>query len=241
MSLQKRKFMVYYPIKTKCLFCLFVSFEYYQKYEGGEYPMGSTSNIKYLSMEEFNELIDVIEKVDHSSKFMLRNRVIFLVAEYCGLRASEIGLIELTDLNLRQKTIFCRRLKGSVSNVLKILDNRVYVELEKYYQERLKLTITSKYLFPSKSGRPINRRTLDILMKFYCSFTTISQDKWHFHTLKHTCAMELIAIPSMDVRDVQWWLGHKYINNTMIYLNYSVEAKRELYNKISNHKKTKLR
>lgn len=193
----------------------------------------STLNIKYLSIEEFDELIEAIKKFDSSSKFFMRNLTIFLIAEYCGLRASEIGLIEITDFNVKKRTVFCRRLKGSVSNVLKIVDERVFTELEKYYQERIKAPSTSKYLFPSKSGQPINRRTLDILMKFYCSFTTISRDKWHFHTLKHTCAMELIAVSDVDVRDVQWWLGHKYISNTMIYLNYSVDAKKELYDKIS--------
>lgn len=196
----------------------------------------STSNIKYLSTAEYNDLIDVIKKVDMSSKFHTRNLAIFLVAEYCGLRASEVGLIEITDFNVKDHSIFCRRLKGSVSNVLKIVDERVFYELEKYYQERIRTPFTSNYLFPSKSGRPINRKTLDILMKFYCSFTTISQDKWHFHTLKHTRAMELIAIPHIDVRDVQWWLGHKYISNTMIYLNYSIEAQKGLYDKISNSK-----
>lgn len=202
--------------------------------------MGSsfrTSNIKYLSTAEYNELIDAIKKVDTSSKFHQRNLAIFLIAEYCGLRASEVGLIEITDFNVKEQTIFCRRLKGSVSNVLKIVDERVFYELEKYYQERIRIPHASKCLFTSKSGRPINRRTLHLLMKFYCSFTSISQDKWHFHTLKHTRAMELIAIPDIDIRDVQWWLGHKYISNTMIYLNYSIEAQRGLYDKISNSRK----
>lgn len=209
----------------------------------GKYTMGksfSTLNIKYLSMDEFDELIEVIETVDQSSKFCQRNMTIFLIAEYCGLRASEVGLIELTDVDLKAQTIFCRRLKGSVSNVLLLQDERILEELEKYYQERLKAPFSSKYLFTSKSGLPINRRTLDLLMKYYCSFTTISQDKWHFHTLKHTCAMELISTPNTDLRDVQWWLGHKYIANTMIYLNYSIDAKKGFYNNLSiNRRKRK--
>ena len=72
-------------------------------------------------------------------------------------------------------------------------------------------------------------------MKFYCSFTSISPDKHHFHTLKHTRAMQMIATPGVNLRDVQWWLGHKYIANTMIYLNYSVEAQAELYKKLENN------
>jgi len=196
----------------------------------------STSNIKYLTTAEFDELIHALE-TDVSSKFHIRNLAMFLIAEYCGLRASEIGLIKVADYNAIEQTIFCRRLKGSVSNVLKIVDARVLAALDKYCAIRKEATYSSKYLFTSKSGLQINRRTLDILMKFYCSFTTISEDKWHFHTLKHTCALKLIAIEGIDIRDVQWWLGHKYIANTMIYLNYSTAAQKRLYEKLLNSRK----
>ena len=74
-------------------------------------------------------------------------------------------------------------------------------------------------------------------MKYYCSFTSIPRDKWHFHALKHTRAMELMETDGFDVRDVQWWLGHKYIANTMIYLNYSIQAQKSLYTKLVNSMK----
>lgn len=182
-------------------------------------------------MKEFDEIINAISQVDQSSKFMKRNLTLFLVAEYCGLRASEVGMLEFTDYNPDEKTIFCRRLKGSVSNKLKIVDSRVSDALDSFYSERISQK-HGKRIFASKTERPIDRRTLDALMKYYCSFTHISPDKWHFHTLKHTRAMELIDGFNLDVRDVQWWLGHKYIANTMIYLNYSINAQQKLYEKL---------
>ena len=45
--------------------------------------------------------------------------------------------------------------------------------------------------------------------------------------------MRLLDIEKADIRDVQWWLGHKYITNTMIYLNYSISARKDLYNKLT--------
>lgn len=194
-----------------------------------------TSNIKYLLIEEYNELINTIQKIDNSSKFSLRNLSAFLIAEYCGLRASEIGMIRFTDYNnhLSSPTIFCRRLKGSVSNTLKIVDPRVIETMNNFYEMRLQNPNHGQYLFASKSEKPLDRRTLDYLMKYYCSFTSIPAEKWHFHTLKHTRAMELIEnVNGIDIRDVQWWLGHKYISNTMIYLNYSVQAQQKLYEKL---------
>lgn len=194
----------------------------------------TTTNIKYLTAGEFDELIETIKKTDFSSKFLQRNLTAFLLAEYCGLRASELGLLEFSDFDPKEKTIFCRRLKGSVSNKLKIVDLRVYDEMCRHYYQRLKQPSHSNRIFTSKTEQPINRRTLDTLMKYYCSFTSISEDKWHFHTLKHTRAMELVEMDNIDIRDVQWWLGHKYISNTMIYLNYSVKAQEKLYTKLIN-------
>lgn len=63
------------------------------------------ASIKYLTVDEFNELIEKVPEADPSSKFMKRNLTIFLVAEYCALRASEIGAIRFTDYD--PKTILC--------------------------------------------------------------------------------------------------------------------------------------
>lgn len=191
------------------------------------------ASIKYLTVDEFNELIEKIPEADPSSKFMKRNLTIFLVAEYCALRASEIGAIRFTDYDPKNNTLFCRRLKGSSCNTLKLADSRVATAMQEFYIDRLNNPSHGNFIFASKSERPINRRTLHTLMKYYCSFTSISPDKWHFHALKHTCAMKLIDYYHFDVRDVQWWLGHKYISNTMIYLNYSTNAQSRLYEKIS--------
>ena len=191
------------------------------------------ASIKYLTVDEFNELIAKIPEVDSSSKFMKRNLTLFLIAEYCGLRASEVGAIEFTDYRPKDNTLFCKRRKESASNTLRLEDSRVAKAMEEFYNERIANPLHGKFIFASKSERPIDRRTLHTLMKFYCSFTSISPDKWHFHALKHTCAMKLIDYYHFDVRDVQWWLGHKYISNTMIYLNYSTNAQSRLYEKIA--------
>ena len=40
------------------------------------------ASIKYLTVDEFNELIEKIPEADPSAKFMKRYLTIFLVAEY---------------------------------------------------------------------------------------------------------------------------------------------------------------
>lgn len=183
--------------------------------------------IKFLTDAETTRLYRVISQ--ESSIHSLRNKAMFTIAKYCALRASEVGLIKITDFDVLRNTIYCRRLKGSNNNTLKIIDKDLQKILKEYRNYRLTLDYGQDYLFPSQKGYPISRKTLDVIMKNYCTKANIPFDKRHFHVLKHTRAIELIEDYELSIRDVQWWLGHKNINNTMIYLEYSEKAMSTLF------------
>lgn len=187
--------------------------------------------IKFLTPEERTLLFNIIAQ--DKSLHAQRNKAIFFVAKYCALRASEIGLIQLHDYNAISHSIYCRRVKGSNSNTIKIVDPIVAGYLDVYYHFRVNMLTDSKYLFLSQKGSPVNRRTLDNLMKFYGEKAGLNISKCHFHVLKHTRAMELINYPRVELRDVQWWLGHKSINNTMLYLKYTSKAQEKLFGYIA--------
>lgn len=52
------------------------------------------------------------------------------------------------------------------------------------------------------------------------------------HVLKHTRAIDLSEL-DLDLDDVQFWLGHKNIANTMKYLAYTTTLKRKLFMQLS--------
>lgn len=189
-----------------------------------------SGDLKFLTPQEKAELFKAIST--DTSRLSNRNKAIFYLSEYCALRASEIGLLTLADFNIAKKSIFCRRLKGSKNNTLKIVNSRVFEALERHYWERIQINSSDNHLFLSQLGKPISRKTLDVLMKSYCSCTQIPREKHHFHVLKHTRAMELIEYNDVKLTDVQWWLGHRNIQNTMIYLDYTSSAMLTLFNKI---------
>ncbi|MCC8027693.1 MAG: site-specific integrase [Clostridium sp.] len=186
--------------------------------------------IKFLTKNELAELFARINL--DASDYAVRNRAIFYIAKYCALRASEIGLIHLNDYDPTSHLVYCERLKGSQSNTLKIVDNKVCDALNAYYSIRILMPTESPFLFLSRLNRPISRKTLDLIFKQYCTGTHIPQDKRHFHTLKHTRAMELIEY-RLELRDVQWWLGHANLSNTMIYLNFTTAAQDRLFNRLA--------
>ena len=58
------------------------------------------------------------------------------------------------------------------------------------------------------------------------------KSKWHFHTLKHTRAVDL-AEKGLDLKEIQYWLGHKEISNTQIYFQFTSVQYNALYRKLS--------
>lgn len=193
------------------------------------------AKIKYLSSEQTKELYKVIDS--DRKLHSVRNRAIIKLGKYCALRASEIGMLKIDDYNTVSQTIFCERLKGSLDNTLRIVDNEVIDAMTDWLEVR-SLMVERKgdtpYLFISQEGTPISRKTLDTIFKSYCAKTSIPKDKRHFHVLKHTRAIEL-GEAGFDIKDIKFWLGHKNVNNTYKYLQYTTAQQRMLYDKLSNY------
>lgn len=194
-----------------------------------------TTEIKYLTEDETQQLFQAIN--NDSSRYALRNQAIFHLAKYCALRVSEIALLRCSDYSWNHKHIYCRRQKGSCNNTLRIIDPYVLFYLEEYIYNRNKLFpyAPSDIMFPSQFDQPISRKTLDHMFKSYCAVTKIPRSKQHFHTLKHTRAIELVEL-GVRIEDVQWWLGHKNISNTQIYAQYTTKLQEALYHQIMRTK-----
>lgn len=182
--------------------------------------------IKYLTEDELKRLFKAIEK--SSDKYKIRNEAIFKTAYYCALRATEVSLIKIDDFNNSKNEIYCRRLKGSLNNTIRIIDKDILRSLKRYIREYE----PTDNLFSSQLNSTISRKTLDRLMKNYCKLANIKDEsKHHFHTLRHTRAVRL-AESNLDIKDVQYWLGHKEISNTLIYFQYTSSQYELLYKKL---------
>lgn len=191
--------------------------------------MNKNTEIKYLYTEEKERLYTTIE--NYCSKHAIRNKALFYLAEYCGLRASEVGLLCTDFFDPNKREIYCRRIKSGKNNTLRIIDDNVYNSLIEYLKIKDLIYPSSQYLFPSNRGTPISRQMLDVLMKEFCSKAKIHQEKAHFHALRHTRAIEL-ADRGLEIREIQYWLGHIDIKNTEIYLQFTSRQYENLYRKL---------
>jgi integrase len=65
--------------------------------------------LQFLTQEELKRLFAVIKDQ--------RDKTLFLLAYRHGLRATEVGLLQRTDVDLKQGRITIHRLKGSLSGI----------------------------------------------------------------------------------------------------------------------------
>lgn len=171
------------------------------------------SKIHVLTHAQIGQLFAVITD--------LRDRALFLVAYRHGLRASEVSLLEKTDVDLGKTKIRIRRLTQRPSGIHSLQKDEA-LALKRYLKSR---TDTSAILFLSASGGAITRRGLDWLMKDYGQQANLPPKKRHFHVLKHSIATHLLG-EGADLRFVHQWLDHTMLQSTAIYA-YLVTAERK--------------
>ena len=163
----------------------------------------SRKALKFLTLRETKSLMKQIKTS--------RDKAIFLIAYRHGLRASEIGLLRVGDINLKDRSIYLTRVKGSVSGFQRIDEKEVEV-----LKPLMSSTSTNKPLFRSQKGCPISRQQLDRLIKSYGTLARLPKSKRHFHILKHSIAVHLLQAGA-EIILVKELLGHKSIQNTLLY------------------------
>lgn len=145
---------------------------------------------KYLSSEELANVTKLIEK------YPVRDTALLALAVHTGARASELLIVQPTDLDLETKSVYIRGLKGSRDRWIP-LHNDVFDLVKQHIPFNISysrlVAIWDKY-------RPVKKK---------------------FHSLRHTFAVNLYK-RTKDIKLVQIALGHTSILNTMVYVDYVV-------------------
>jgi len=152
---------------------------------------------KYLLRSEEEELKRVLKLFEERDK---RDTVLIELALATGARASEILAITGKDLEAENQTVFIKGIKGSNDREIP-LKSRLYTRLERL-----------------NSGPDVRLFKISYprLVQIWLSFRPCNKK---FHSLRHTFALNLYK-KTKDIRLVQVALGHRSIQNTMIYADY---------------------
>lgn len=166
-----------------------------------------------LTIEEIDNLINAI---DLSTREGQRNRAILETLYSCGLRVSELCNLKLSELYLDQGFIKVEG-KGNKQRLVPISPRAIH-ELQLYFMDRNMAYIKPEYedfVFISKRGKNISRIMVFHFIKELAERIQL-QKNISPHTFRHSFATHLLE-GGANLRVIQSMLGHESIGTTEIY------------------------
>lgn len=179
----------------------------------------------FLTIKEVEKLYSTISESD---LYELRDKAIFELLYSCGLRISEAVDLKCDNIDFENKFIKVKG-KGSKERLIPLGDEALRL-LQKYISESRQQIIgnrASEYLFISKKGPNLNRKSVWRLLKGYVDRAEIKKNITP-HTLRHSFATHLIE-NGADLRSVQELLGHMDISTTQIYTHLARRKLKEVH------------
>ena len=199
-----------------------------------ESPQAGLHLPEVLTIEEIDNLI---ESIDLSTREGQRNRTILETLYSCGLRVSELCNLKISDLYLQEGFIKVEG-KGSKQRLIPI-SPRAIRELQLYFIDRNQFSIKKDYedyVFISKRGTNISRIMVFHIIKTLAEAIglkkTISP-----HTFRHSFATHLLE-GGANLRAIQCMLGHESIGTTEIYTH--IDKSRLRSEIIEHHPRNKI-
>ncbi len=162
---------------------------------------------KYLVDSELSELKRILRLFQDKDR---RNTCLIELALNTGGRASELLNLKWIDVDLTEKTVFIKGLKGSNDREIPLRD----AEFKRLLSLKSDTDQNNDLIFKISYPR---------LVQIWNDYKPVDKK---FHSLRHTFALNLFK-KTKDLRLVQVALGHRNIQNTIVYAEY-VYSTREL-------------
>lgn len=170
------------------------------------------ARLKYLLRDEVDRLL---AGITHP-----RDLAIFTVAYWRGLRASEVGQLDLADWNPVSRRLYIHRAKRSNSGEYALCPPEVQA-LQRWLRDR---GGWPGPLFPSERRTGIGRRQLHNLIRMYGLKAGIATEYCHMHVLRHSIAVRLVE-DGKNAFEIKDWLGHRSVTSTEIYAQMTNQAR----------------
>lgn len=167
----------------------------------------------------------------------LRDRAMIEMAYGCGLRASELCGLKISDIDKTGGVLYIRG-KGDKERLVPFVGAPRSIA-QKYMDEARPILLgkegdasiskNNDYLFVSVNGRAMNRGELWNIVQKRGKRAGIARSRLHPHVLRHSFATHLQR-RGMDLRTLQELLGHSSIATTEKYAHLDTEL-RDIYDR----------
>ena len=188
--------------------------------EEGFHETNVTSSIKsprvpkkepvFLNQQEYKALL-----YEAQSRVRPRDTAILMTLIQCGLREGELVRLELSDVDLIKRELHLRGRKGGVDTDIPLVEAAVEA-LSQWLAVRPKVEHTRVFI-SSRSAKALDERAIRYLVKYYMKRAGIRKQA-STHTLRHTFGAFKSA-KNVDLKTLQYWMGHKRPETTLHYLH----------------------
>ncbi|MHB8277406.1 MAG: tyrosine-type recombinase/integrase [Candidatus Humimicrobiaceae bacterium] len=148
-------------------------------------------------------------------KYALRDKLIFTMFTYTGLRRTELINLNWNDINLGSKYLIVRKSKNKNQRIIPLHD-KVIELLDLYLNQRLPLK--NNALFIGGTENRIHHNSLKNLFDRYIKIAGLSGKGYTIHTLRHTFATRLLN-KDVSLVNIKNLMGHQSLESTQIYLH----------------------
>jgi len=163
-----------------------------------------------LSKEEVKRILSAPENDKH--------RLLLSIIYGCGLRRSEVIMLEPGDIDYDRMLLSVRQSKGFKDRVVP-LSSRLAEQIMEYVSRRK----PAVYLFEGqRQGNPYSATSVEKIFRIACQKAGISKDIT-LHGLRHSYATHLLEAGT-DLRYIQELLGHKSSKTTEIYTHVTEKS-----------------
>jgi site-specific recombinase XerD len=170
-------------------------------------------------------LQSLIEAADQTTPGGLRNRAILELIYAAGVRLSEVAALNLSQLDLNERTLLVRG-KGNKERMV-LVGGPAETALRRYLSRgRPKLSNGAEAaLFLNRDGKRLSGRSVQQIVRRHAMRAGLDA-RVYPHLLRHSFATHLLD-GGAELRVVQELLGHASASTTQIYTHVTEERQRE--------------
>lgn len=166
---------------------------------------------EYLSSGEIDKLIKATRNI---GRYGHRDATMILLAYRHGLRVSELVSLRWSQFDLKHGLFHVVRQKNGIDSTHPLYG----VELRALQKIRRE-SPGSQFVFLTERGSPMTDSTFRKMLYRAGEMAKLDLPV-HPHMLRHSCGFKL-ANDGQDTRSIQYYLGHKNIQNTVPYTQIS--------------------
>jgi integrase/recombinase XerD len=135
----------------------------------------------------------------------------------CGLRRTEVELLDVKDINFEQKLLFVRKGKGKKRRVIPLTESIVN-DLKDYFTitEIIRKETQESFLINANGSKMRGNTVYDLFKKLLKRTQNINHQNYCLHSLRHSIATHLLE-NEMSIEMVRDFLGHSQLVSTQIY------------------------